>query len=118
GRPGNRQTLQADQGAGKVKTLHHLNKAFVFLAQAIALGNANVLEKDGTTANGSLAVTIETVAANTGDIHRHQQSRYAVRTRVAGARATEHDSDISLVGGGNGGFLAVNDVIITIRLNP
>ena len=51
-------------------------------------------------------------------VHRDEQGRHAMRAGLDRSRATEHHRRVGLIGGGDGGFLAVDDVMVAIALDP
>ena len=65
---GEGETLQADKGTTEVKALHHLYKAFTFIAKPVFFINTDIVKKDGAPAHRSLANVVKTGAGNTRGI--------------------------------------------------
>eukprot|EP01136_Pigoraptor_vietnamica_P000419 Opistho-1_new@25714 len=111
------QHLQPDERAREVEALHDLHEALVLLAQPVVDRHAHVLEEQRAAPDGALAVAVEAVARDTGQVHRHQQRGHAVGGRFDAAGAPEHHGRVGLVGGRDGGLLAVEHVVIAHALH-
>ena len=109
--------LQADQRAGEIEALHDLNEALVLVAEAVRDRNADILEEQRAAADGALAVAVEPVAGDARQIHRDQQRRHAVRAGIDRAGSPEHHGRIGLVGGGDRGLLAVDDIVLAVAFD-
>ncbi len=79
--------------------------------------NPDILEEQRAAADGALPVAVETVSADARQIHRNEQSRHAMRAGLDRAGSPEHHGRIGLVGGGNRGFFAVDDVGVAVALD-
>ena len=117
GDTGHGENLQSDQGAGEIKTLHHLYEALVLLAEPVRRRHANVFEEDGSAPDRALAVTIEAAPRDARQIHRNEQRGDAMRAGFRGSGAAEHHRGIGLVGGRNRGLFAVDDVFVADPLD-
>src|SRR5208283_5387726 len=109
--------LESDEGAREVEALHHLDEALVLIAETVRGGNTDVLEEQRAAADRALAVTVEAIAGDPGQIHRDEQGRDAMRPGLDRSSPTEHHRRVRLVGRGDRGLLAVDDIVIAVALD-
>ena len=80
-------------------------------------GHADVFEEQRAAADRALPMAIEPAARDARQVHRNEQRGDAAGARLDRSRAAEHDRRVGLVGGGNRGLLAVEDIVGAVALD-
>ena len=78
---------------------------------------ADVFEEQGAAADRALPMTVEPAARDARQIQRNEQRGDAAGARLDRSRAAEHDRRVGLVGGGDRGLLAVEDIVAAVALD-
>src|SRR3546814_8241456 len=76
-RAGNRQYLQADEGARKIEALHDLHEAASFASQPVAGGHSHILETNRTASDGTLTWAVRS-EEHTSELQSLMRISYAV----------------------------------------
>ena len=109
-----RYTLQADQGAGEIKTGHHLFEAHSFIADYVFRRHLNIIEEDGAAPDHAGADILEGRAADPRLIEINQEGGNPTGAVFLRAGAGKEDTEVGLMGHGYRGFLAVQDIDVAL----
>jgi len=80
-------------------------------------GDPDVLKEQRAASDGALAMAIKAIARDSRQVHRNEERGHTVRAGFHCSGATEDDGRIGLVGGGDRGLFAVDDVFVAVAFD-